>query len=107
MVELSMKISKQYVRVMSNSLHHFLKNVNGYSEESKKFMEDNLWAFQIARATEQEFTTLTPEGEKYLQDVFILDCNRLGLDPYTVEPLHSNQEIIDDEDDEYEDDDES
>jgi hypothetical protein len=87
MVELSMKITKHYVGVMSDSLHHFLKNVNEYSEESKKFMVDNLWAYQIARATEEGFTILTSEGEKYLQDVFILDCNRLRLDPHTLNSL--------------------
>jgi hypothetical protein len=107
MVELSMKINEQYVGVMSVLCYGYLNNTLDETPEEKQFMADNLWAFQIARATDQGFTTLTPEGEKYLQDVFILDCALLGLDPYTLEPLHSDQEIIDDEDDEYEDDDES
>jgi hypothetical protein len=76
----------------------------GDTPEYLKHFNDNIWAYKIAHTVSSGLTKLTPEGEKYLGDVWHLYCDVIGVHPYTHKPLHSDQEIIDDED---EDDDES
>lgn len=78
----------------------------GDTPEYLKHFNDNIWAYKIAHTVREGFTTITPEGEKYLVDVFVIYCDVIGIHPRTGKPLDGSEgdpETTYDED--YEDDD--
>ena len=82
----------------------FYPRPQGDTPEYLKHFNDNIWAYKIAHTVREGYTTLTPEGEKYLSNVWFLYCDVVGIHPYTYKPLDGSEgdpEIIDDEDDDY------
>jgi len=76
----------------------------GDTPEYLKHFNDNIWAYKIAHTVSAGFTELTSEGQKYLDNVWVIYCDVVGIHPHTLKPLDGSEgdpEVIDDEDDDY------
>lgn len=105
MVELGMtKILNAYrYDILANEyrIQQKYPNAERDSVEYLKHFSDNLWAYQIAHSMREGYTQLTPAGEEYLDNVFIIYCDVVGIHPRTLKPLDGSEgdpEIVGDDD---------
>lgn len=96
MVELSMnKIPLNAYRydILANEyrIQQKYPNAERDSVEYLKHFNDNLWAYQIAHSTREGYTQLTPAGEEYLDNVFIIYCDVVGIHQRTLKPLDGSE----------------
>ena len=104
MVKLGMtKYNPDWTKTLAMEYRLAVKYPNKESDtpEFVAHLTDNLWAYQIAHATNEGYTQLTPAGEEYLANVYFIYCDVVGIHPYTLKPLDGSEgdpEVFDDED---------